>query len=70
MWTPDREFPGDVDAVRDADLPPVSCDTPMLEETRWAVNELKSGKVHEGCGIYAVMLKAVGPAALLCLHTL
>ena len=30
MWTPGREFPGDVNAVRDAD-PPVSCDPPTLE---------------------------------------
>ena len=50
----DREFPRDVDAVRDAD-PPASCDSPTLEETRRAVNQLKCGKAPEGCGIYAEM---------------
>ena len=34
-FCPDREFPGDYDAVRDAD-PPVSCDPPTLEETKRA----------------------------------
>ena len=52
MWAPPgRAFPGDVDAVRDAD-PTVSCDPPTLEETRRAVNQLKSGKAPGGCGIY------------------
>ena len=62
MWTPlpGREFPGDVDAVRDAD-PPVSCDPPTLEEIRRAVSQLKSGKAPGGWGIYAEMLKAGGP---------
>ena len=56
MWTPPgREFPGDVDAVRDAN-PHVSCDPPTLEETRRAVNQLKSGKAPGGCGIYAEMV--------------
>ena len=57
---PDREFLGDVDAVRNAE-PPVSCDPPTLEETRRAVNQLKSGKALEGCGIYAEMLRAEEP---------
>ena len=69
MWTPGREFPGVVDAVRDAD-PPVSCDPPTLEETRRAVNQLKSGKAPGGYGIHAEMLRAGGAAALLWLHTL
>ena len=68
MWTPlGREFPGDVDAVRDA---PVSCDPPILEKTRRALNQPKSGKASGGCGIYAEMLRAGGAAALLWLHTL
>ena len=50
--------------------PPVSCDPPTLEETRRAVNQLKSGKAPGGCGIYAEMFKAGGAAALLWLHTL
>ena len=65
---PGREFPRDVDAVRDAD-PLVSCDPPTLEETRRAVNQLKSGKAPGGCGIYDEMLRAGEAAALLWLHT-
>ena len=58
MWTPPRrEFPEDVDAVRDAD-PRVSCDPPNLEETRKAVKELECGKVPGECGILSEMLKA------------
>ena len=57
---PDREFPGDVDAVRDAD-PPVSCDTPNLEETSQTVKQLKSGKAPGGCSIYAEMFRAGEP---------
>ena len=34
------------------------------------MNQLKSGKAPEGCGIYAEMLNAGGAAALLWLHTL
>ena len=63
------EFPGDVDVVRDAD-PSVSCDPPTLEETRRAVNQLKSGKAPGECDINAEMLRAGGAAALLWLHTL
>ena len=63
MWTPHREFPGDVD-------PPVSCDPPTLEEMRRAVNQLKSGEAPAGCRIYANMLRVGGAAALLWLHTL
>ena len=48
----------------------VSCDPPTLEETRRAVNQLKSGKAPGGWGIYAEVLKARGAAALLWLHTL
>ena len=47
----------DVGAVRDADFP-VSYDPPTLEETRKAVEQLKSGKAPGGCGINADMLKA------------
>ena len=38
--------------------------------TRRAVNQLKSGKAPRGCGIYAEMLRAGEPAALLWVHTL
>ena len=51
MWTPEREFPENVDAVRDAD-PPVSCDPPPLQEIR------KAMRSPGGCVIYAEMLKA------------
>ena len=34
------------------------------------MNQLKSGKLSGGCGIYAEILKAGGAAALLWLHTL
>ena len=56
MEPPDREFPGDVDAVQDAD-PPVSCDPHTLEETRRAMIQLKSAKAPGGCSIYAEMLR-------------
>ena len=69
MDLPGREVPGDVNAVRDADLP-VSCDPLMLEETRRAVNQLKSWKVSGGCGIYAELLRAGRATAVLWLHTL
>ena len=64
----DREFPEDVDAVWDTDLP-VSCDPTTLETTRSAVDQLEIGKPG-GCGIYAEMLKAESTAAILWLHTL
>ena len=66
---PHREFPEDVDVVRDAE-PPVSCDPLILEKTRRALNQLKSGKAPGGCGIYALDVQGGGAAALLWLHTL
>ena len=66
---PGREFPGDVEAVRDADSP-VSCDPPSLEETKRAVDQVKCGKAPGGCGICAEMLKAGRAAVFLWLHTL
>ena len=66
---PPREFPVDVDAVRDANAR-VSFDPPTLEATRRAVNQLKSGKATGGCGIYDEMLRARGVAALLWLHSI
>ena len=62
-----REFPRDVDAVRDADRA-VSCDPPTVDEIRRAVNQMK--RKPGGCGIYAELLIAGGAAALLWVHTL
>ena len=45
------------------------CPQPSLEETRRAVNQLKSGKAAGGSGVYPEMLKAGIAAALLWLHT-
>ena len=64
---PHREFPEDVDVVRDAE-PPVSCDPLILEKTGRALNQLKSGKAPGGCGIYALDVQGGGAAALLWLH--
>ena len=41
---PNRELPGDADAVEDVDTPE-SCNPPTLEETRRAVNQLKRRKL-------------------------
>ena len=68
MNPPGREFSDDVDAVRVA-APPVSCDPPTLEETREAVNQLKSGKAPGGCGIYAEILKSREPPPSLVTHS-
>ena len=65
----EREFPGDIDAVRNVD-PPVKYDPPTLVGNRRAENQMKSGKAPGGCGIYAGMLRAGGAAAHLWLHTL
>ena len=65
----DREFLGDIDAVRDADAP-VSCDPVTPEGTRRAVKQVKSVKAPGGCSIYAEMLKVVGGSPLCCGCTL